>query len=134
MALDKKFQQAFVIFDTDGDGEITSYQATHALQSCGFIMRKEDIAKVPETLTLEKFSDLVAVFQKGKSPESELKNLFKAFDRGGNGKLNSKELSQVMATLGDQLSEEEVKQMITDLDPNNTGQVDYIKLILSLTE
>ncbi len=47
------------------------------------------------------------------------------FDKNGDGFISASELRQVMATLGEHLSEEEIREMITEADVDGDGRVNY---------
>ncbi|KAG0590187.1 hypothetical protein M758_1G077500 [Ceratodon purpureus] len=65
-------------------------------------------------------------------PESVVKDLveaFKMFDRNGDGKISSKELGTVLRSLGENLSEVELEQMIRDVDADGDGEIDLQEFI-----
>ena len=47
------------------------------------------------------------------------------FDKDGNGFISASELRQVMANLGEKLTDEEVDEMIREADIDGDGQVNY---------
>ena len=47
------------------------------------------------------------------------------FDKDGNGFISVPELSHVMISLGEEITEEEVKEMIKEADTDGDGQVSY---------
>ena len=63
-----------------------------------------------------------------KSPqdeEQELRESFRVFDKNGDGFISANELRQVMFTLGEKLSDEEVDEMIREADIDGDGRVNY---------
>ena len=63
-----------------------------------------------------------------KSPvdeEIELRESFKVFDKNGDGYISASELRQVMTTLGEKLTDDEVYEMIREADVDGDGQVNY---------
>lgn len=67
--------------------------------------------------------------------EDEIRQAFKVFDKDGNGYITSDELGIVMTSLGERLSANELKQMMTEADTNGDGKIDYaefVKVHLSL--
>ena len=47
------------------------------------------------------------------------------FDRDGDGCITASELRQVMYSMGERLSEEEIANMVTEADKNGDGVIDY---------
>lgn len=55
----------------------------------------------------------------------EFREAFQAFDKDGNGSISTKELGTVMRSLGQNLSEAEIKQMIEIVDEDKSGNIDF---------
>ena len=55
----------------------------------------------------------------------EFREAFQAFDKDGNGSISTKELGTVMRSLGQNLSEAEIKQMIDIVDEDKSGTIDF---------
>lgn len=75
------------------------------------------------------FQEFVAMMARQmKSPqdeEIELRESFKVFDKNGDGFISASELRQVMTTLGEKLTDEEVNEMIKEADVDGDGKVNY---------
>lgn len=61
---------------------------------------------------------------KGVDTEAEIRAMFKVFDMDGNGFISSEEFKWTMMNLGQQLTEEEVEEIIKTADLNGDGQID----------
>ena len=57
--------------------------------------------------------------------EIELRESFKVFDKNGDGYISASELRQVMMTLGEKLTDDEVEEMIREADIDGDGLVNY---------
>ena len=57
--------------------------------------------------------------------EIELQESFRVFDKNGDGYISTSELRQVMLTLGEKVSDDELAEMIREADFNGDGRVDY---------
>lgn len=57
--------------------------------------------------------------------EEEMKEAFKVFDKDGDGFITASELRQVMANLGENLTDTEVADMIREADLDNDGKVNF---------
>ena len=55
----------------------------------------------------------------------EFREAFQAFDKDGNGSITTKELGTVMRSLGQNLSEAEIKEMIDIVDEDKNGTIDF---------
>lgn len=56
---------------------------------------------------------------------SEYRESFALFDKNGDGAIDVKELGQVMRSLGQDPTEDELKDMIHDVDSDNNGTIDF---------
>ena len=61
--------------------------------------------------------------------EKELLQAFQVFDKNKDGFISVDELRQVMATLGETQSQEEIEEMIKEADQDGDGQVDYNEFV-----
>ena len=60
-----------------------------------------------------------------KSDEEELAEAFEQFDLNGDGVLSAEELRQAMLRFGENMSIDDIRQMIEAADDNGDGVVDY---------
>ena len=51
--------------------------------------------------------------------------LFAVFDKDGNGTISASELKKVMGQLGEELTDEEVKEMMQEADIDGDGQINF---------
>lgn len=56
--------------------------------------------------------------------EAELRQAFKVFDADNSGSINIDELRTVMKSIGENLSEQEIEQMLKLADTNGDGTID----------
>ena len=61
--------------------------------------------------------------------ENELIEVFRVFDRDGNGFIIPGELKNVMAGVGERLSDGEVTEMIREVDIDEDGQINYEEFV-----
>ena len=55
----------------------------------------------------------------------EFREAFQAFDKDGNGSITTKELGTVMRSLGQNLSDAEIKEVIDEVDEDKNGTIDF---------
>lgn len=59
----------------------------------------------------------------------DFKEAFSLFDKNGDGYISSKELGIVMRSLGQNPSEQELKDMINEVDADGNGSIDFEEFI-----
>jgi len=59
--------------------------------------------------------------------------LFYVFDRDGNGLISSEELAQVMKSLGERLTGQEVDAMMSEADVDGDGQINFQEFVKMMT-
>lgn len=57
--------------------------------------------------------------------EQHFREAFELYDLDGSGSLDKDEMKLLMATLGHDLSDEEVSNMIAEVDDDGNGEIDY---------
>ena len=137
------FKEAFNLFDKDGNGFIKTNELASVLRSLGQnhteVELQEIISEIDSdgngSVDFPEFFTMMANKMKENKNNDEIHEIFKVFDKEGNGFISVAELSHVMTNLGEELTEEEVKEMIKEADVDGDGQVsyeDFKKLYLSI--
>ena len=62
---------------------------------------------------------------KGKNTKDEIMCAFKFFDKNDNGYIEEKEIKEILRKLGDNTTDEQIKQMIECADVDKDGQINY---------
>ncbi|CAL9077108.1 calmodulin-like [Musa acuminata AAA Group] len=132
-----EFQEAFCLFDKDGDGCITLEELGTVIKSLGQDPSEEELQEMIRevdsdgngTIEFGEFLNLMARKVKETNIEEELKEAFKVFDKDQNGFISATELRNVMINLGEKLTDEEVDQMIREADLDGDGQVNYEEFV-----
>ncbi|GFQ04168.1 calmodulin [Phtheirospermum japonicum] len=75
------------------------------------------------------FLNLIARKMKDIDSEEELKEAFRVFDKDQNGFISVAELRHVMTNLGENLTDEEVDEMICEADVDDDGQINYEEFV-----
>ncbi|KAL6905688.1 hypothetical protein ACP4OV_003289 [Aristida adscensionis] len=143
----KEFKEAFVLFDKDGDGTITTKELGTVMQSLGQSPTQaeleEMIAEVDVdgsgSIDFEEFLSLLArkARDADAGAEEEIREAFLVFDKDQNGFITRDELAQVMRNLGEKLSEHELAEMLREADVDGDGQINYnefAKVMLAKTK
>ncbi|XP_054710375.1 calmodulin-A-like, partial [Uloborus diversus] len=139
-----ELREAFLLFDKDSDGMITSAELGVVMRSLGQrpseMQLRNMVHKVDKdgngTIEFDEFLCLMSKKLRSSSSaegEQELREAFRVFDSDGDGFISPAELSQVMRQLGEKLSDDEVLDMIREADLNGDGRVDYNEFVCILT-
>ena len=137
-----EFKAAFELFDKDRNGKITSKELGTVMRGLGQNPTEEELKQMIRevdldgngTIDFKEFLCLMVKKMKDTDTDEELLEAFKVFDRDGNGFITSHELRNVMNSLGENLTPEEIEEMIKEADLDNDGQIDYeefVKMMMS---
>lgn len=77
----------------------------------------------PLTVCIE-FLNMMARTVKEVDNEEELKNAFKVFDKDGSGTISAIELRAVLQHLGENLTDDDLDEMLKMADKNGDGNID----------
>ncbi|CAD5187760.1 calmodulin-like protein 8 isoform X2 [Musa acuminata AAA Group] len=133
-----EFYATFCLFDKNGDGCITFEELSTVIKSLGLKPNEGEVHKMISeidangngTIEFQEFLNLMASkLNKGIDSEDELKEAFKVFDKDQNGFISATELRNVMISLGEKLTDEEVAQMIREADLDGDGQVNFEEFV-----
>ena len=128
-----EFEEAFALFDTDGDGCITTKELGKVMRSLGQdpsdIQLQDMINEVDidgsGTIEFAEFLALITRKTEESEAEDELREIFRVFDEDGDGYISAVELKHVMRNLGEKLRDEDVKKMIEEADMDGDGKLNY---------
>jgi calmodulin len=142
----KEYKEAFNIFDQNKDGYLDIEEMRLTLMTLGYELQRNELEEILSEYGTDKedmssskidFSSLVTYLNKRNREvdmEEELMECFKNIDKDGDGRISTKELKYVILTMGENFSDEEVEEMITQINPNGNGYFtyrDFLKMLLS---
>lgn len=67
--------------------------------------------------------------ERDENAEEEMREAFQIFDSDGNGTISSDELRQIMANLGEKLTDEEIDDMVKEADIDGDGEINYEEFV-----
>lgn len=135
-----EFKSAFMLFDKNGDGFITTKELGTIVRSIGYNPTEAEVSEMIKSvdgskngmLSFNDFLSLVSKVVNTGDSEAEIREAFKVFDKDRNGTISASELKRVMTMFGEKLSEEEVEQMINEADVDHDGQINYEEFVKML--
>ncbi|KAK8719179.1 hypothetical protein OTU49_014194 [Cherax quadricarinatus] len=89
------------------------------------------------TFSFNEFVEIVCNMGGGgerQDEEKELRDAFKIFDKHGRGYICASDLRAVLQCLGEDLSEEEIEDMIREVDIDGDGRIDFEEFVKALGE
>ncbi|XP_030854434.1 calmodulin-alpha [Strongylocentrotus purpuratus] len=145
-----EFKEAFSLFDKDGDGTITTKELGTVMRSLGQNPTEAELqdminevdadgkllsqsGRCNGTIDSPEFLAMMAKKMKDTDSEEDIREAFRVFDKDGNGYISAAELRHVMTNIGENLTIEEVDEMIREADVDGDGQVDYEEFVTMMT-
>ncbi|CAG7726573.1 unnamed protein product [Allacma fusca] len=141
----KEFREAFGFFDKDGDGSITKDELGIVMRSLGQFASEEELKEMLKevdingdgTFSFDEFVQIVTNYAGGTSvtdEEQELRDAFRIFDKHNRGYISASDLRAVLHCLGEDLSEDEIEDMIKEVDVDGDGRIDFNEFVRALGE
>ena len=137
-----EFKEAFLLFDKDGDGTITSGELGTVMRSLGQNPTEAEcqdmINEVDDSgdgkIDFDEFLVMMSRKVKDLDTDDEIRAAFETFDNDGNGFVSASELKHVMHKLGEKLTDAEIDEMIHEADIDGDGQVSYSEFVKMMTD
>jgi len=137
-------QKAFNMFDRDKTGSIATNMMSTILRTLGQTFEEDDLQLLIDEvdadgsgqLEFEEFLVLCSRFlveEDAEAIQEELREAFRLYDKEGNGYIKTADLREIMRALDDKLTEDELDEMITEIDTDGSGTVDFDEFMEMMT-
>ncbi|XP_070492883.1 troponin C-like isoform X2 [Chironomus tepperi] len=128
-------RRAFTMFDSNKSGKIEREKVRLILNTLGYtyddseldrLLSAEDTEGIG-TLTFDEFCRVAVHFSEedDEALQKELKEAFRLYDKEGNGYIPTSSLREILAALDDQLTGDQLNEMIAEIDTDSSGTVDF---------
>ena len=137
--IDEKYRpqllEMFGIFDLDGNHEIALEELMLVLNSLGHKLTENDVklilteldADENDMVDLREFSAVMIkkIEERQMTEQEKIDLAFSVFDIKGDGKIKDIDIQKIMAAMGLEVTEQEAKAMIAELDVDDKGHITY---------
>jgi Ca2+-binding protein (EF-Hand superfamily) len=129
-----ELKTAFDFFDKNKDGRISYKELAEIISSLGDPVSERDVRECILEVDLNgdgyvDFEEFVNMMTKKPVDEiemmMELRKTFRLFDKNGDGQISVQELRESLWSLGEEISEEEAREMIQEADVDGDGYINF---------
>ncbi len=127
----QEIREAFDLFDTDCSGTIDAKELKVAMRALGFEPKKEEIKKMiadidkdgSGTIDFNEFLEMMTTKMSERDSREEILKAFRLFDDDESGFITLKNLRRVAKEIGENMTDEELQEMIDEADRDGDGQI-----------
>lgn len=138
----EQFKLAFDLFDKDKTGDITAAELGEVMRELGLSPSDAELKDMVDEVDVDQngsidFNEFLTMMSHKVEPsdaEKELREAFKVFDRDNSGTISAAELRNVLTSLGENLTDEQIDEMIQSADKDGNGAIDYDEFALLMTQ
>jgi len=133
----EEFRAAFHIFDKDQDNKITPKELKMVLEHLGMAFPESELDMMfaeadpseNKLLSYEAFMKVMAKKLANVDTIESIMSGFRYLDKDNTGFISAKEFRYLMASYGEKMTIEEIQEMISEADPENTGKIKYVDFV-----
>eukprot|EP00274_Cyanoptyche_gloeocystis_P007843 CAMPEP_0196653436 /NCGR_PEP_ID=MMETSP1086-20130531/3059_1 /TAXON_ID=77921 /ORGANISM="Cyanoptyche gloeocystis , Strain SAG4.97" /LENGTH=99 /DNA_ID=CAMNT_0041984633 /DNA_START=400 /DNA_END=696 /DNA_ORIENTATION=+ len=86
------------------------------------------------TIDFEEFLEMMTQKMSEKDPKEDILKAFKLFDDDSTGKISFKNLKRVAKELGENMTDEELQEMIDEFDKDGDGEINEDEFMAIMTK
>ena len=136
----QEIKEAFDLFDTNKTGTIDYHELKVAMRALGFDVKKAEVLSLMKEYDREgsgqieypDFLEIMTTKINERDPVEEILKAFKLFDEDNTGRISLRNLRRVARELGENLTDEELQEMIEEADRDGDGAIsenDFIRIM-----
>lgn len=125
----QEFKEAFNMIDANKDQLICTDDLAEIFASLGKDPSQQEleamVKQAPGPINFTMFLTMFGEKLNGTDPEDVIKNAFACFDESGSGKIDDEHLRELLTTMGDRMTHDQVDEMFRDAPIDKQGGFDY---------
>lgn len=126
-------ENAFKQYDAKDNGKISVKEINNAFKLCGTTLKGDWLDRYSDEIdqdgtgyiTSEEFIMLYTEKLRQEADERDLREAFRVLDKKNQGVIPVADLRWILRSLGDDLTDEDIEDMINDTDTDGSGTVDF---------
>lgn len=126
---EEEVEKVFEKFDINGDHKISLQELGEILKALGSKTGEEELKRIMSELDTDGDGSIdineFKAFYCGSGDNKELKDAFDLYDKDKNGKISASELYSVLKGLGEKCSLKDCRRMISTVDVDGDGCVNF---------
>ncbi|KAK6081100.1 calmodulin [Seiridium cupressi] len=138
----EQYKAVFDLFDKDNTGDISAAELGEVMRSLGLHPSEAELRDIIDegdadhngSIDFKEFLKMMSQKVEPSDAEKELREAFKVFDRDNSGTISAAELRRAMSVLGDDLTDEQINEMIQSADRDGNGTIDYEEFAYLMTQ
>jgi centrin-1 len=127
----REIRDAFALFDLDGDGVVGRADLKRTLNSLGFEFSTAEIERLiaevdPQgtgAISFAGFSELIHAKMAERETVDDARRAFDMIDDDRTGRISFRNLKRITRELGEALTDQELREMISEADTDNDGEL-----------
>ncbi|CAH9104942.1 unnamed protein product [Cuscuta epithymum] len=139
--VEEELEQVFKKFDVNGDGKISAAELGSIMGSLGHVATEEELGDMIREvdadgdgfIDLREFIELNTKDVGSDEVMENLKDAFSVFDADKSGSISADELQNVMRSIGEECSLAECRKMISGVDRDGDGMIDFEEFKVMMT-
>ena len=129
----EEYKKVFESYSKGQEGNVNKQELANIFKAINIDASDEEIKEIIKKMDLEdkkeinydEFLTIINQKEKDVDEEEEVLKAFKVFDKEGNGLININELKDIMLSMGNNWSENEINEMFAEADIDMDGYINY---------